>query len=196
VLSTGNQNTLGLYRFDAATHQVESQRVVNVKDFDFEGSLRKDPVAKRILGVDFLADAPGTVWTDPAMKAVQARIDAWLPSTVNQISCSNCLDAPYLLVRASSDREPGAVLVFDRKQDKLIAIGSTREAIKAKQMGERSFAHFKARDGLDIPVYVTRPAGAKGPTPAVVYVHGGTWARGTDWLWSPIPQSGALSVGI
>src|SRR5260370_34108544 len=52
---------------------------------------------------------------------------------------------------------------------------------------------IQARDGLEIPAYVTRPfrpAGSPpGPLPAVVYVHGGPWAR-TNLGWSglPVPQ--------
>jgi dipeptidyl aminopeptidase/acylaminoacyl peptidase len=40
-----------------------------------------------------------------------------------------------------------------------------------------------ARDGLNIPVYVTRPNGQKGPAPMVVLVHGGPFMRGVEWEW-------------
>jgi acetyl esterase/lipase len=44
-------------------------------------------------------------------------------------------------------------------------------------------------DGLPLPVWITRPAGAaKGPLPTVVLVHGGPWVRGRQWAWSDDAQ--------
>ena len=55
-------------------------------------------------------------------------------------------------------------------------------------MAERSFTRIKARDGLEIPTYITRPISGKGPWPAVVLVHGGPWVRGGDWEWEAEAQ--------
>ena len=55
-------------------------------------------------------------------------------------------------------------------------------------MAEREFKHFAARDGLTIPVHLTRPPGQAGPAPMVVLVHGGPWARAAGWAWEPGSQ--------
>ena len=47
---------------------------------------------------------------------------------------------------------------------------------------------FKARDGLDIPVHVTRPVGQQGTAPTVVMVHGGPYLRGAEWRWYAASQ--------
>jgi dipeptidyl aminopeptidase/acylaminoacyl peptidase len=53
-------------------------------------------------------------------------------------------------------------------------------------MGRRDFVRYKARDGLEIPAWVTVPKdGNKGPHPMVVLVHGGPWVRGGYWTWNP-----------
>ncbi|KAK0339216.1 Dipeptidyl aminopeptidase BIII, partial [Friedmanniomyces endolithicus] len=36
---------------------------------------------------------------------------------------------------------------------------------------------IKARDGLTLVSYLTKPKGATGPVPMVLFVHGGPWAR-------------------
>ena len=54
-------------------------------------------------------------------------------------------------------------------------------------MATRDFVRFQARDGLEIPLHVTRPAG-KGPWPTVVLVHGGPNVRGGDWAWDADSQ--------
>jgi dipeptidyl aminopeptidase/acylaminoacyl peptidase len=55
-------------------------------------------------------------------------------------------------------------------------------------MAPVDFERFRARDGLEIPVWVTRPVGTDGrplpgPLPTVVLVHGGPWVRGSHWAW-------------
>jgi dipeptidyl aminopeptidase/acylaminoacyl peptidase len=45
-----------------------------------------------------------------------------------------------------------------------------------------------ARDGLSIPVHVTRPVGQSGAAPMVVLVHGGPWVRGGEWGWDEESQ--------
>ena len=48
---------------------------------------------------------------------------------------------------------------------------------------------IKARDGLDLPVWVTTPRGKpERRRAAVVLVHGGPWVRGTHWRWSADAQ--------
>jgi dipeptidyl aminopeptidase/acylaminoacyl peptidase len=55
-------------------------------------------------------------------------------------------------------------------------------------MAEREFARFEARDGLEIPVHVTRPPISSGPAPMIVLVHGGPWARAAGWSWDAESQ--------
>jgi dipeptidyl aminopeptidase/acylaminoacyl peptidase len=56
-------------------------------------------------------------------------------------------------------------------------------------MGRRDFYRFAARDGLQIPVYVTMPPGKpSGKLPTVVLVHGGPYVRGGSWEWDDEAQ--------
>src|SRR5207237_848903 len=72
---------------------------------------------------------------------------------------------------------------------KLVSIGRRRPAVDQTRMARRDFVHYKARDGLEIPAWVTVPKdGAKGPRPMVVLVHGGPWVRGGTWRWDPVTQ--------
>jgi dipeptidyl aminopeptidase/acylaminoacyl peptidase len=137
--------------------------------------------------VHYDAVAPGTVWFDPAMKALQAMIDARLPGLVNRLDPASCGCAQRVLVTSHSDRQPALYFLYDRSDDSLIAIGSSRPAVNPRQMADTDFFHIKARDGLEFPVYVTKPHG-KGPWPTVVLVHGGPWLRGWHWRWDPESQ--------
>jgi dipeptidyl aminopeptidase/acylaminoacyl peptidase len=60
---------------------------------------------------------------------------------------------------------------------------AARPWIKPQDMAATDMFRVPARDGLNIPVYVTRPNGQKGPAPMVVLVHGGPFMRGVEWEW-------------
>ena len=45
---------------------------------------------------------------------------------------------------------------------------------------------FRARDGDERPLRVYRPAGAAGPLPVVVYLHGGGWVLGSTRGYDPL----------
>ena len=60
--------------------------------------------------------------------------------------------------------------------------------VVASRMATLDFVRIKARDGLDLPIWVTRPRkdapGLRdGKRAAVVLVHGGPWLRGGNWTW-------------
>jgi dipeptidyl aminopeptidase/acylaminoacyl peptidase len=176
-----------LYRMDAATGELDAAPVLVVKGFDFAGRPIGDRRTHRLLGVSYVADAAATLWFDPEMKALQARIDARLPGRVNQLDIARCGCSPRVLVTSSSDRDPERFLLYDRDADRLLEIGRSRPAIDPAEMAETDFERIRARDGHDLPVYVTRPQG-KGPWPAVVLVHGGPNVRGWDWGWDAESQ--------
>jgi acetyl esterase/lipase len=180
---------MSLYRFDSKAHSLESKPLVQLTGFDYTGSLVFDRQAKKLLGVHYETDAQGAVWFDPHMKAAQSKIDQMLPSTNNRISCSSCLSQKFWLVVARSDQQPPTFLLYDTTKEALVRVGASYPDIHAAQMGRRDFYRFKARDGLDIPVYVTTPPGPKtGPRPTVVLVHGGPWVRGGHWEWNGAAQ--------
>lgn len=187
ALRSDAANTQALFRYDIAKRKAEAQPLLGLAGFDFEGQLITNP-AGAVLGAHYLSDAHGTAWFDAAWRRVQERVDQLLPATANRLDCARC-DATVtrVLVRAASDRQAPAYWLYDLKADKLEPVGAERPWIEPKAMAERQFHRIKARDGLEIPLYVTQPRG-KGPFPAVVLVHGGPIVRGGDWEWEAEAQ--------
>jgi dipeptidyl aminopeptidase/acylaminoacyl peptidase len=116
------------------------------------------------------------------MRAQQARIDARLPGMINLIDQAECGCSRWSVVTSFSDRQPPLYFLHDQETDALDLIGRSQPRIDARRMASRELQRFAARDGLGIPVYLTRPAG-QGPWPAVVLVHGGPFLRGSTLAW-------------
>jgi dipeptidyl aminopeptidase/acylaminoacyl peptidase len=190
VIGRGMSNHKALYRFDPATRKLAEQPVVSIAGYDADVGVVYDSDGKRVLGLRYESDAEGSVWLDADMQQLQAEIDKKLPSTVNRIDCGGrCGSAATVLVTTYSDQSPPAYLLYRRSSKEFALLGSSRPWIQPKQMAQRDVFRFNARDGLSIPVLVTRPdPKASAPKPAVVLVHGGPNVRGTHWGWEPDAQ--------
>lgn len=192
LVSTFNRDSKdgakALYRYDVKRRQLDGKPLISIPGFDFEGKMEIDVLSKKLLGVTYLQDAPGSVWFDPGMKKIQQAVDQQLPNTVNLISCGRCTDGQHIVVTAMSDIQSPVYFLFSRETHKLRLLGATRPWLDSRNMtGTQDFVRIKARDGMEIPVYVTKPRG-KGPWPTVVMVHGGPNMRGVAWGFNPVNQ--------
>jgi dipeptidyl aminopeptidase/acylaminoacyl peptidase len=189
----GEDRTLALKRFDFERHAPSPKPLVVTPGFDFSGSLLIEPGSAEPLGVRTVVEGETTVWFNAAMKAFQEEVDGQLRNRINRITCRRC-GAPDMvaLVNSFTDHDPGQLWLYLGKpgegEKHWRAIGRVRQAIVPEQMASMGLHRIKARDGRDLPVWVTRPDDAKGPLPAVVLVHGGPWERGRAWGWHDFPQ--------
>lgn len=178
-----------LSRLDFRTRAPETPPMVRTPGFDFEGRVILQ--AGTPLGVRLTTDAETTVWFDGAMKAFQAEADQRLPGRINRITCRRC-GTPQMraLVFSYSDQDPGQYWLHDAQTKSWQPVAAVMDGIQPARMAQVDFHRFKARDGREIPVWVTRPAGLKRgeKPPAVVMVHGGPWVRGGNWSWNAWEQ--------
>lgn len=186
--ASGPAKTSALYRMSPQDGKLPAEPVVTMKGYDFDGTILFDRAARKTSGVLYTSDAQGAAWFDPSLRADQEAIDKQLDGTVNVFRCApSCSTARHVIVTAYSDRQSPVYFLYERATRKLQLIASSRPWLDSARMAEQDFVRIKARDGLEIPVLVTRPQG-KGPWPTVVLVHGGPFVRGEEWGFSPDTQ--------
>ncbi|NVM78048.1 dipeptidyl aminopeptidase/acylaminoacyl peptidase [Duganella sp. SG902] len=186
VTSNNKGNFSAVYTYDLATGKLGDKPLVKLDGYDFRGRLimNKD----KLVGVRHLTDAWSTTWLDPAMKAMQDKIDAMLPNTMNLLTLPKRPESPWVLVTAYADIWPRRVMLYNSETGKLTLVGSAHPAIDPSQMARQTLVHYQARDGLDIPAWLTVPQGGRKNLPMVVLVHGGPFVRGDSWEWSADAQ--------
>ena len=141
----------------------------------------------QVLGVAFNADRRGAAWFDPQLARLQDAVDRALPGRVNDLSWSR--DRALLLVYSHSDVLPGSFYLLDTKSGKMEWLVDRMPWIKPAEMSPMRPVRYRARDGLEIPAYVTLPAtGPRKNLPMVVVVHGGPWVSGDSWEFNPEVQ--------
>jgi dipeptidyl aminopeptidase/acylaminoacyl peptidase len=181
VVTHAHKDKSTVHSYDLASGKINERALVELEHYDFSGQLIMGQ--DKLLGVRFLADAPGTRWLDPAMQAVQEQVDALLPGTINLVSPPARPESPNLLVEAFSDRQPRVYLLYNSATKKLSKVGEARPQIKPSQMGKQELVSYAARDGLKIPAWLTLPKDKDKNLPMVVLVHGGPYVRGKQWGW-------------
>ncbi|MCV2358444.1 prolyl oligopeptidase family serine peptidase [Paucibacter sp. TC2R-5] len=189
--SDGPEGYAVLSRFDFEKGVPLTPALVTTPGFDFSGSLVMDRAGARALGVRVDTDGEQTVWFDAGMKRMQALADEGLPGRTNRLSCRRCgAEDMVVLVRSFSDREPGRLYLYEAETQRWQLVSRVLDDIDAQQMAMVDLHRIKARDGRDLPVWLTQPAGSKAgqPLPAVVLVHGGPWVRGGHWQWDAMEQ--------
>ena len=186
VISHAGQDKSAVYTFDFATNKISDQPVVRLADYDFSGSLLFGK--GKLLGVRRLTDARDTDWFDENMKAMQAQVDRMLPNTVNLLSLPARSASPWVMVTAYSDRFPARTMIYNSDTQKMRLLGNSHPQIEPERMAQQTLVRYKARDGLEIPAWLTLPKGGGKNLPMVVLVHGGPYVRGGSWGWDANTQ--------
>ncbi len=87
-------------------------------------------------------------------------------------------DDGLVLVSVDSDVDPSSTYVFDRESGQATLLYRVRPEIPSGEMASMKPVHYTARDGVEIPAYLTVPKGVEPENLAVVVLpHGGPWAR-------------------
>jgi dipeptidyl aminopeptidase/acylaminoacyl peptidase len=91
---------------------------------------------------------------------------------------------------AHADVDPGVFYLHDADKNKTVELFQSRPWIKPEQMASKEPIGFKARDGLGLHGYVTRPPGKETAKqlPTVVLVHGGPYGIRDSWDFDPEVQ--------
>jgi dipeptidyl aminopeptidase/acylaminoacyl peptidase len=89
-------------------------------------------------------------------------------------------DLKTVVVLNESDTKAPEYLVLDMTtpQTKLQRVGSRFPGLDKKELAPTQRINYPARDGTQIPAFLTEPVGADaGLTPLIILPHGGPWAR-------------------
>jgi dipeptidyl aminopeptidase/acylaminoacyl peptidase len=131
-----------------------------------------------LVGLSTGAERASTEWLDPEIGAAHGVLARALKSTdVTLWGWSR--DRTRFIARASGPSSPAVWYLYDKARKEISPIGDEYPELKGVALGATRWITYKARDGLDIPAYLTLPPGAKpgAKLPLIVYPHGGPRSR-------------------
>ncbi len=190
VSSNVGMDKRALFKYDIAGRKL-GEKLVQHPLIDLSGGLIFSRKKQALVGLRFSADKEETIWFDDDMGKLQASMDRTFPNSVNTIAYAPDSER-YTLIYSHSDTRPGEYYLYDAESKKLQVVARTREWLQPELMATRRYVKYKARDGMEIPAWVTIPKGSEGKKlPLVVHIHGGPWVRsyyGTAWGRWPVAQ--------
>jgi dipeptidyl aminopeptidase/acylaminoacyl peptidase len=169
----------GLYHYDFATDSlgetIFEHQQVDIDDFRLSEK-------GEIEGVFYTDDRSRVAWLDPEMKRLQEEVDGALPDRINRVVSFN-RDATRMIVWTGSASDPGRYYYYHRASARMQLLAQPYAKVNGKDMSAVESTTYHARDGLEIPAYLTLPADrATKALPLIVMPHGGPFVR-DEWSY-------------
>jgi dipeptidyl aminopeptidase/acylaminoacyl peptidase len=199
VSSNVGRDKSAIFEFDPRT--CEHGKLVFEHDEVDVSNLIRSYARKCAVGVSYETDKQHYDFWDARREALQEFIDRELPGKQNSL-VSFSKDETRYAVYSGSDRTYGSYHLLDAPFDPEQPASASRFQLRhlfdlAPWLDEDALApvqpiRYDARDGLEIPGYLTLPVGRTlgdgGPVlPMIVNPHGGPWAR-DSWRFNPEVQ--------
>lgn len=183
LLSNHKANATRLLKLNVTTK--EETVIAEDKQYDVSGLLA-DPKKRTILAAAFTRARTEWKVLDESVAADFKYLSDYHAGDFTIVS--RTLDDKTWLVSYSVDVGPTTFHVYDRSNKKATLLFSTNSKLEKLTLAKMEPIEFKAKDGLTIHGYLTKPVGIEAKNlPTVLLVHGGPWARDI-WGFNPTVQ--------
>ncbi|RMB08709.1 alpha/beta hydrolase family protein [Eilatimonas milleporae] len=176
VMSSYATGKLALYKFDIEAGELAG-KVFEHERYDVHGLIRARSDG-RPLAVTYIADKLEYEYLDPIFARTRRSLEKALGGLPFRI-LSTSMDELRYLVEVQGPTDPGMVYFFDRAEKTLTPLFSYYADIEPEQLHPMQAVSFEARDGLEIPGYITLPKNHDPGRPgaAVILPHNGPQAQ-------------------
>ena len=163
----------GVYRYNFATH-TRGDKVFEAPDADIDDAvLNEDGTA--MLAAWWTDSRDRIKWWDPARAEFQQNVDkavgdheAWV--------VSRSRTAAQMIVWVGASNDPGSYYLYQDATGRMTRIAQIADSLNPPILARSQYVHFPARDGTQIPAYLTLPVGRPAKNlPLVVMPHGGPY---------------------
>ncbi len=182
-----------IFLFDVAEQKI-SKTIMSDPKYDVDGLLH-DSVSRKIIGAQYTgARGLERIYWDPVYAEVQRKMEAQFSGKNVHITSADKTQNKFSIF-VTSPTEPGVYYIYTRSQPGLQEVGRAYAGLKNAKLRPQEPLSFTARDGREIPAYLTLPEGS-GPYPMVVMPHGGPTSR-ISWsfdYWAQFLSSRGYAV--
>ena len=178
----GRPTDVGRYGLYTVSADGARGRTIYAHDTLDVSDVRTDPYTNRVVGAAVEDESPK--WFDEELAMQQASLDETFPGESPWIENWSQDRSRFIVRTKRNDRAP-VFYLYDAKERTAKQIATTYPELDRSSLAARLPYAYKARDGVEIPSYLTRPLGVQGAAPLVVLPHRGPMDRdvdGFDWL--------------
>ncbi|MEO0349206.1 MAG: alpha/beta fold hydrolase [Cyanobacteria bacterium P01_A01_bin.15] len=186
LMSNRDRNLIQLELLDLASQQSQVVEADPESQVDFGGAVFSE-ATDELMATSYVGDRTRIYPQNDRFAEDLAFLQQQLPDT--EISLNSLTDDDRLaIIGTQSDVNPGSVYLFDRSTKALEKLYDLRPELPSEHLATMQPLRYTARDGLEIPAYLTLPQGIEPVNlPVIVMPHGGPWARDV-WGYNPFTQ--------
>mmetsp|Transcript_63179 Transcript_63179/g.147163 ORF Transcript_63179/g.147163 Transcript_63179/m.147163 type:complete len:380 (+) Transcript_63179:110-1249(+) len=141
---------------------------------------------KEVLAVDFIYARTERQFFDKKVEADYAFLKQNGPDDADCSVISRDRADNVWVVSFQRDNGPIEYAILDRGKQQLTQLFFSQPSLVEYRLARMECVELKSRDELRMVAYLTRARGET-PTPMVLFVHGGPWAR-DRWGYNPVAQ--------
>ncbi len=180
VVSNHEGDPSGLYTFDITTDTF-GPLIFKHSDVDIR-SVRIDERTSQLLSVNFVDEELATkVFSrQPISDDIDRLKKTFDTKRLSRSSVSS--DGKHAVVRIRGDNDAGQFLIYNSESDHAMTLPSQYPELDGVPLGKTVSTGYVARDGLEIPAFISLPPGIESledarELPFVIYPHGGPGAQ-------------------
>ena len=176
ISNVGEPDLSGLYLYNLNTREqnfIESdpENQVDIHNVSFS-EITQDMVATIYIG-----DKKRIYWKDDQLKTDYEYLKSLHPGAEISLTSMTQNESIWIYY-VNNDTDPGSAYLYYRDSKKSEHLYTPRPDLPSDHLAPMKPVRYKSIDGLEIPAYLTLPkVEAEELHPAVIFVHGGPWAR-------------------
>ena len=162
--STSRHDKAGLFKYDLRTNRLTG-RVYQREDYDVEGPVAA-PQTRLPVGAQYFAVKSEIAFFDRQRRAALGTALARLGPDTSVLELDSDRSERKFIARVESPQDPGSFYLLDLDGKATRLVGRMRPGLSATDLSPVTHYTYSARDGLEIPAYLTVPRELGEPEPA------------------------------
>lgn len=197
LLVRGTENSFYGNRILSVETGELSEVEIGDKDYSYANPI-EDIYTNKVIGFGYIDDIYQQDFIDTDFRTIHETLKPAFPDKTVTIT-SWTKDRSMMTLAVASPGQPVDYYLYEDATGNVSPLGNAAPQLQGKPLGEVLTIRYKAKDGLDIPGYLTLPAGKReedGPFPMILMPHGGPEARDTadfDW-WAQAYAAAGYAV--
>lgn len=184
--NVGDPDLSGLYLYDLETDEMELIESDPENEVDLE-NVSFSQVTDELVATIYTGDKKRIYWKSEAEKKDYEYLQSQFPKSEISLT-SSTKDERQWLFYVDDDKDPGMAFYFNRDTQQIEFLYSPRPDLPSEHLVDMHPVRYNSLDGLSIPAYLTLPkTDQRTQLPAVLFVHGGPWAR-DHWGYNSYAQ--------
>jgi dipeptidyl aminopeptidase/acylaminoacyl peptidase len=168
-----------LYKADLSKEGYPWELILSNDTYDISGSLIYSPSIQDVVGLYYNDGEDKSIFWNNDFKRFQGGLDKVFAGKSAHITSLSDNARKYIVI-TSNEINPGTIMFGDRDTKQVEEIAKRYPELTEEVLVKKELMTYKARDGLELEGYLSRPKNSKGkPIATILFPHGGPMSEDT-----------------